>query len=75
MLDLLILSVIKCEKQIRNDTETVPKVVDNAARHERGLTPKVEEVWKLCQEIHHLILYCCRELQYRLINMKVTKDV
>jgi hypothetical protein len=30
-----------------NDTVTLPNVVDNAAKHERGLTPQVEEVWKL----------------------------
>lgn len=61
---------------MRNDTETQTNVVDNAAKHERQLTPQVEEVWKLCPEIHHWMLYCCRELQYRLINnMKITQAV
>jgi len=59
-----------------NETETLLNVVDNAAKHERGLTSQVEEVWKLYQEIHHRMLYHCWELQYRLINtMKITQAV
>lgn len=34
---------------MRNDTETVPNAVGNATKYERGLTPQVEEVWKLFQ--------------------------